>query len=65
MVLFALFIRGVTLEGASDGIKFYLNPDFEKLKDPEVLNKLHFIFLLTFASGHPSARKDKYLPILC
>ncbi|XP_065054317.1 sodium- and chloride-dependent GABA transporter 1-like [Rhopilema esculentum] len=36
VVLFALFIRGVTLEGAGDGIKFYLNPDFEKLKDPEV-----------------------------
>ena len=35
-VLFALLIRGVTLDGAYDGIMFYLKPDFSKLVTPQV-----------------------------
>ena len=31
-----LLIRGVTLEGASKGLKFYLKPDFSKLLDANV-----------------------------
>ncbi|KAG8182150.1 hypothetical protein JTE90_014560 [Oedothorax gibbosus] len=31
VILLILFIRGVTLEGASDGMYFYVVPDFEKL----------------------------------
>ncbi|WAR26306.1 SC6A1-like protein [Mya arenaria] len=31
-----LLIRGVTLPGAMDGIKFYLLPDFEKIKNSSV-----------------------------
>ena len=31
-----LFIRGITLEGAATGLKYYLRPDFELLKDPQV-----------------------------
>ncbi|XP_063689888.1 sodium- and chloride-dependent GABA transporter 1-like isoform X2 [Bolinopsis microptera] len=34
VVLIALFIRGVTLEGAGNGIKVFFTPDFEKLLDP-------------------------------
>ncbi|EKX40944.1 hypothetical protein GUITHDRAFT_112949 [Guillardia theta CCMP2712] len=31
IVLVVIFFRGVTLEGASDGIRFYLQPDMERL----------------------------------
>jgi len=36
VVLIILFIFGLTLEGAHDGIMFYLTPDPEKLKDVKV-----------------------------
>ncbi|XP_014910572.1 sodium- and chloride-dependent GABA transporter 2-like [Poecilia latipinna] len=36
LMLFILFVRGVTLPGASDGLKYYLKPDFSKLADPDV-----------------------------
>ncbi|KAL0894566.1 hypothetical protein ABMA27_013138 [Loxostege sticticalis] len=36
VVLCCLFIRGVTLPGAWNGIKFYIFPDWEQLKNPKV-----------------------------
>ncbi|KAJ8382766.1 hypothetical protein SKAU_G00035440 [Synaphobranchus kaupii] len=36
VMLIVLLIRGVTLPGASQGIKFYLYPDLGRLADPQV-----------------------------
>ncbi|XP_063356795.1 sodium- and chloride-dependent GABA transporter 2-like [Pelmatolapia mariae] len=36
LMLFVLFIRGVTLPGAGEGLKYYLKPDFTRLSDPDV-----------------------------
>ncbi|XP_030257822.1 sodium- and chloride-dependent GABA transporter 2-like [Sparus aurata] len=36
VMMFALLIRGVTLTGAIDGIRFYLSPDLTRLADPQV-----------------------------
>eukprot|EP00062_Callorhinchus_milii_P017163 gi/632969284/ref/XP_007901004.1/ PREDICTED: sodium- and chloride-dependent GABA transporter 1-like [Callorhinchus milii] len=38
LMLLVLLIRGVTLPGASEGIKFYLYPDMSRLSDPQFLS---------------------------
>jgi len=35
-MLLILLIRGITLPGAANGIKFYLYPDMSRLSDPQV-----------------------------
>ncbi|EDV23247.1 uncharacterized protein TRIADDRAFT_27813 [Trichoplax adhaerens] len=39
LVLIILFIRGLTLEGAGDGLYFYLSPKFELLRSIDVWKK--------------------------
>lgn len=43
-MLMILLIRGVTLPGAFDGIKFYLYPDISRLSDPQVGFELIVLF---------------------
>lgn len=43
VMLLVLLIRGVTLPGAFDGIKFYLYPDISRLSDPQVGSHLQMV----------------------
>lgn len=36
VMLLILLVRGVTLPGAAEGIKYYLYPDMSRLSDPQV-----------------------------
>lgn len=45
-VLFVLLIRGVTLDGAMDGIRYYLYPQWNKLLEIDVSFLLIFILLV-------------------
>lgn len=36
VVLFILLVRGITLPGSAEGIRYYLSPNFEALKKAEV-----------------------------
>lgn len=36
VMLVVLLVRGLTLPGASDGVKYYLYPDPSRLADPQV-----------------------------
>lgn len=35
-MLLVLLVRGLTLPGAGEGIKFYLYPNISRLEDPQV-----------------------------
>ena len=52
LLLTAILIRGVTLPGAAEGIKFYLTPDLSRLSDGQVLI---FFLLAFFCTLQPTA----------
>ena len=53
LLLVILLIRGVTLPGAIDGIRYYLTPDFSMLKSPTIWLRAYgqIFFSLSLASG--------------
>jgi len=53
LLLVVLLIRGLTLPGAMDGIRFYLTPDFSKLTDFNIWLRAYgqIFFSLSLASG--------------
>jgi len=53
LLLAILLIRGLTLPGAMEGIRYYLTPDFSKLADPSIWLRAYgqIFFTLSLASG--------------
>ncbi len=53
LLLAILLVRGLTLPGAMDGIRYYLTPDFAKLRDPQIWLRAYgqIFFSLSLASG--------------
>lgn len=53
ILLTALLVRGATLDGHLDGIKFYLTPDIERLKDAKVWSDaaVQIFYSLSACSG--------------
>ncbi len=46
LLMLVLLVRGCTLPGAWEGIKFYLTPDVDKLADEKVSLQQHLYFIL-------------------
>ncbi|MFQ5638617.1 MAG: sodium-dependent transporter [bacterium] len=40
ILMIALIIRGVTLDGANEGLSFYLNPDFSKINSKSIMSAM-------------------------
>ena len=45
--MFVLLIRGLTLDGASQGIRYYLMPNMEKLLESKVCDLQFDIYFMT------------------
>lgn len=52
VVLTILFIRGITLEGAVNGIMYYLTPQWQKILDAKVQAELWNRNLVVFPVCH-------------
>ena len=53
VLIVILLVRGVTLPGAMDGLRYYLTPDFTKLASPSIWLRAYgqIFFSLSLASG--------------
>ncbi|CAG5126380.1 unnamed protein product, partial [Candidula unifasciata] len=51
IMLTVLLIRGVTLDGAVDGIIYYVKPDFNRLADPRRCSDTDFLLLSACSGG--------------
>ena len=53
VVLVVLFVRGISLPGAMDGIRYYMSPDFSRLSDVRTweLAASQTLFSLSAGSG--------------
>ncbi|XP_022079557.1 sodium- and chloride-dependent glycine transporter 1-like [Acanthaster planci] len=64
VVLTCLLIRGITLEGAIDGIIYYIKPDIEKLKQAKVWQdaavQIFYSLGTAFGSLHTLASYNKF-----
>lgn len=64
VVLLILLIRGVTLEGAVDGIIFYMKPDLNKLRNAKVwqdaATQIFFSLGIAFGSLHTLSSYNKW-----
>lgn len=44
-VLLILLVRGVTLPGSANGIRYYLSPNFEAITQPQVTPHTEYLIL--------------------
>jgi hypothetical protein len=64
VILLVLFVRGVTLPGAWDGIKFYISPQWEQLLNIKVKRHLITLTVEKFAPLVGSYPYSESLPLL-
>ncbi len=62
VLMFVVIIRAVTLEGASKGLEFYLNPDFSKVNGTVVLEALGQAFFSLSLGMGAMITYGSYLP---
>lgn len=43
-VLLILLVRGITLPGSAEGIKYYLNPNFTSITEAEVIEYFYLLY---------------------